>query len=118
MEPQFLGKLLNGCQGNPHHNGGGDDRLGNDHGGWRIEDPQKAERAVSPQKDAHKKAHDDGGERHTGIDQADSNFFPGESGKGNRYSNGYPEQEADEGGYPRNPKGKECDPHDLRVKCN
>ena len=48
LEAKFLRKLLNGSQGNTHHNGGGDDSLGKNHGRGGIEDFKKTERAISP----------------------------------------------------------------------
>ena len=48
-------KLLNGSQGNTHHNGGGDDGLGKNHGRGGIEDFKKTERTIPPQKDSYKK---------------------------------------------------------------
>ncbi len=98
LKAEFWGKLLDGCQGNAHHDGSGNHCLGKDHGCRCVEDFQKAERPVPPEKDRDKKANNDGRKAHSRIDKTYNDLLPGKPGKGDRDSSRYPDQQADEGG--------------------
>ena len=69
LEAEVSGKGLDGRQGYAHHDGGGDDRLGNDHGGRGVEDLQKSERSVPPKKDGDEEAYHHGRQAHSRVDQ-------------------------------------------------
>ena len=98
LKPEFWGKLLDGGQGDAHHDGRCDDRLCDDHGQRRVEDPQKPQGPVSPEKDRDEETHDHRRKPHPRVDEAHDNLLPGKPGEGHTSPDRYPDEQTDQRG--------------------
>ena len=96
LEAEVRRQVLDGRQGDPRDDGGGDDGLGQDDGRRGVEDLQKAERPVPPEEDRHEEADDDRREAHPRVDQAHDELPPGKPGEGHGRPDGDPDEEADQ----------------------
>ena len=116
LEAEVRRQVLDGRQGDPRDDRGGDDGLGQDDGRRGVEDLQETERPVPPEEDRHEEAHDDRREAHPRVDQAHDELPARETGQGHDRPDGDPDEEADQRRRPRHLQRQERDPQDLRVQ--
>ncbi len=115
LQPELSRYLTDGGERDPGHDRRGDDRLGGDDGGRRIENLEIPEGAAAPQQQGDEEPDHDRRQSHTGVHRAHDETAAGKSREREPRAGRNAQGERDHGRDSRDLEREPQDPPDLTV---